>query len=140
MIFYNILIIFCPKYFLKISVFVKCFQIFCTLISEHTIWFKFRRHVVQIRIKNCTQRLQTSGVSTCNGITEEFQQQIYSKNDFSDQAFFVTITDADIVSLKSLLILFDKCLDHMLVKLMQNRTVRNIQNFEVLGKKMVNHF
>ena len=41
----------------------------------------------------------------------------------------VTITDADIGSSKSLRTLFNKYLDHMLVKFEQNRTVGNIQNF-----------
>ena len=57
----------------------------------------------------------------------------------SDRTFYVTITDADIGSLKSLhtLGLFDKYLDHMMVKFDQNRmerTQRSIQNFEVLAK------
>ena len=50
------------------------------------------------------------------------------------------ITDADIGSLKSLHTLFEKYLDHMLVKFEQNHLIRNIQNFELLGKKMINHF
>ena len=48
--------------------------------------------------------------------------------------------DADIGSLKSLHTLFDKYLDHMLVKFEQNRMVRTIQNFELFDKKIVNHF
>ena len=47
---------------------------------------------------------------------------------FPDGAFYVTIADADIGSLKSLHTLFDKYLDHMLVKFEQNRVVRTIQN------------
>ena len=39
------------------------------------------------------------------------------------------IADADIGSLNSLLTLFDKYLDHMLVKFEQNRMVQSIQNF-----------
>ena len=42
---------------------------------------------------------------------------------FSDRAFYVTISDADIGSQKSLHTLFDKYLDHMLVKLEQKRIV-----------------
>ena len=53
---------------------------------------------------------------------------------------YVTITDAVIRSLKSLHTLFDKYLNHMLVKFEQNRMVRNIQTFELFGKKMVNQF
>ena len=48
-------------------------------------------------------------------------------------------TNAEIESLKSLHTLFDKYLEHMLMKFEQNRMVQNIQNFELLGK-MVNHF
>ena len=45
------------------------------------------------------------------------------KNWFSDQAFYATIADADIGNLKSLHTLFDKYLNHMLVKFKQNRMV-----------------
>ena len=45
------------------------------------------------------------------------------------------ITDADIKSLKSLHTLFDKYLDHMLVKFEQNRMVQTIQYFELFDKK-----
>ena len=37
-----------------------------------------------------------------------------AKNSFSDRAFYVTITDADIEGLKSLRTLFDKYLNHMM--------------------------
>ena len=40
----------------------------------------------------------------------------------SDRAFYATIADVDIGSLKSLHTLFDKYLNHMLVKFEQNRT------------------
>ena len=57
------------------------------------------------------------------------------------RVFYITIADADIGSLKSLHTLFDKYLDHMLVKFEQNRMVQTIQNFELFDKKkMVNHF
>ena len=49
--------------------------------------------------------------------------------------FYITITDADIASLKSLHLLFHKYLDHMQVKFEQNRMVRTIQNFELFDKK-----
>ena len=49
--------------------------------------------------------------------------------------FNVTITVADVGSLKSVHTLFDKYLDHMLVKFDQDRVVRNKQNFELWGKK-----
>ena len=46
-------------------------------------------------------------------------------------AFHVTIADDDIESLKSLHTLFDKYLDHLLVKFEQHRMVRTIQNFQL---------
>ena len=46
-----------------------------------------------------------------------------AKNWFSDQVFYVTIADADIGS-KSLKALFDKYLDHMLVKFKENRMAK----------------
>ena len=64
---------------------------------------------------------------------------IYCKNWFSDRAFYVTIAYTDIGSLKSLYTLFDKYLDHMLVKFEQNRIVQTIQILSFLTK-MVNHF
>ena len=45
------------------------------------------------------------------------------------------IADADIGSLKSLRTLFDKYLDHMLVKYEQNRLIQSIHNFELFDKK-----
>ena len=66
---------------------------------------------------------------------EKFSLQIYCKNYFfSNRAFYVTITDADIESLNSLHTLFDKYLDHMLVKFEQNRMMSSINNFELFGK------
>ena len=52
-----------------------------------------------------------------------------------DHVFYVTITDTDIESITSLRTLFSKYLDHMVVKFEQNCTVRNIQKFELFGKK-----
>ena len=49
--------------------------------------------------------------------------------------FRATVANADTGSLKSLHTLFDKYLDHMLVKFEQNRMVRTIRNFELFGKK-----
>ena len=84
------------------------------------------------------EQLWTSNVTISNSSKEKFQQQIYCKNWFSNRLFYVTIADADIVSLKSLHTIFDKYLDHMLVKFEQNRMVWTIQNFE-LFEKMVKH-
>ena len=71
---------------------------------------------------------------------KNFYWQIYCKNWFSDRAFYVTIADADIGSLKSLHTLFDKYLDHMLVRFEQNRMVRTIQNFVLFDKKWLTIF
>ena len=58
-----------------------------------------------------------------------FNGKFTAKNCFSYRVFYITIADADIGSLKSLHTLFDKYLDHMLVKCEQNRMVQTIQNF-----------
>ena len=65
--------------------------------------------------------------------------QINCENCFSDRIFYVTIADADIKSQKSLHTLFDRYLDHTLVKFEQNRMIRTIQKF-VLFDKIVNDF
>ena len=49
--------------------------------------------------------------------------------------FPATIANADIGSLKSLHTLFDKYLDHLLVKFEQNCMVQTKQNFEISDKK-----
>ena len=53
---------------------------------------------------------------------------------FRSGTYFV-IADAEIGSLKSLHTVFDKYLDHMLVKFEQNRTVRTAQIFELFLTK-----
>ena len=60
--------------------------------------------------------------------------------DIYDRSFYVTTTDVDIGNLKSLHTLCHKYLDHMLVKFIQNRLVRNIQNFVLCTKKMFTHW
>ena len=65
---------------------------------------------------------------------------MYCKNWFSDRVFYITIADADIESQTSLHTLFDKYLDHMLVKIEQNRTVRTVQNFDLFDKKWLTIF
>ena len=50
------------------------------------------------------------------------------------------ITDADIGSLKSLHTLFDKYLDHMLLKFVQNRKIKNVKNSEFFGKTCLTIF
>ena len=49
--------------------------------------------------------------------------------------FPATVANADIGSLKSLHTLFDKYLDHMLVKFEQNPMVQTTWNFELFDKK-----
>ena len=73
-------------------------------------------------------------VSTSNGSSEEFQLQIYYKNWFSARVFYIIIAYADIGSLNSLHTLFDKYLDHMLVKFEQNLVVKTTRNLELFEK------
>ena len=69
-----------------------------------------------------------------------FNGKFTAKIDFPIGYFYITIADADIGSLKSLHTLFDKYLDHMLVKFKPNRMVRTIQNFELYDKKWLTIF
>ena len=48
--------------------------------------------------------------------------------------FHATVANSDTGSLKSLHTLFDMHLDYILAKLKPNYVVRNVQNFELLGK------
>ena len=54
--------------------------------------------------------------------------------------YYHMIAAADIGSLKSLHTLFDKYLDHMLVKFEQNHMVQTTQNFELFDKKWLTNF
>ena len=63
-----------------------------------------------------------------------------AKTDFPIGHFYVTIADADIGSQKSPHTLFDKYLDHMLVKFERNRIVQTIQIFELFDKKWLTIF
>ena len=83
-------------------------------------------------------RLPMSELATV--AAKSFQDKFTTKNWFSNRMFHVTIADADIGSLKSLHTLFDKYLDHMLVKFEQNRMLRTIQNFELFDKKWLTIF
>ena len=56
-----------------------------------------------------------SALTTVAG--KSFNGTFTAKKIFSDRVFYVTIANADIGSLKPLHSLFDKYLDHMLVKL-----------------------
>ena len=53
----------------------------------------------------------------------------------SGRVFYVAITESHIGSLKSLRALFDKYLDHTLVKFEQNRIVGNIHKFSYSQRK-----
>ena len=57
-----------------------------------------------------------------------------------DRTFYVTITDSDIESLKSLQTLFDKYLDNMLVKFEQNRMIWERYKILSVLEKMVTTF
>ena len=59
-------------------------------------------------------------VSISNGSKESSTANLLRKIGFPIGYFFVTIADADIGNLKFLHTLFDKYLDHMLVKFEQN--------------------
>ena len=70
----------------------------------------------------------------------KFTAKINLKINKNDQIFYVTISDADIESLKSPHTSFDKYLDYVLVKFEQTRMVRPIQNFELFDKKWLTIF
>ena len=80
-------------------------------------------------------RLQTSNVSISNGnIKYLIGKSIFVVNlplKLSD----AIVDNADIRSLKSLHTLFDKYLNHILVKFEQNRIVQTTRNFELFDKK-----
>ena len=97
--------------------------------------------MVQTFLRNIWRdfRLPRSALATVD--RKSFNGKFTAKNYFSDRAFYVTHdSDADILSLKSLLTLFDKFLDHMLGKFEQNRMVQIMQNFVPFRQKMVNIF
>ena len=105
---------------LKTVFFVKKLKISCSLY--YTILFKFHLHVVQTFSKECMERLPMSALATV--VRKSFNDNL---------AFYVTIAETDIGSLKSHHTLFDKYLDHMLVKFEQNRMVRTT-NFELFDQ------
>ena len=81
------------------------------------------------------ERFLTSIFSISNGNIEcTIGKSIFAVN-LRLKLFCATVANGDTGSLKSLRTLFDKYLDHMLVKFEQNRMVRNIQNFELFDKK-----
>ena len=56
-------------------------------------------------------------------------------NKFGDKTLSCQRCKCSIGSVKSLPTLSDTCLDHMLVKFEQNRTVRNIKKYELFNGK-----
>ena len=72
---------------------------------------------------------------------KSFNGKFAAKIDFPNWAFYVTIADADIGSIKSLYTLFEKYLNHMLVKFeKKNCMVQTIQNFQLFDKKWLTIF
>ena len=83
----------CQKSFGKLDFFVKKLEIL--YILDHKIRSNFASIWSKYESNNVLRDL-TFSASICNGSTEKFKWQIYCKNSFSDQPFYVTITDADI--------------------------------------------
>ena len=109
---------------LKNAVFYQKLKILCSFTS---LWYKhFSRNVWR------DFRLSMSALATVAGkvLTANLLQKLIFRS-----GIYVTISDADIESLKSLHTLFDKYLDHMLVKFEQNHMVRTIQNLDLFDKK-----
>ena len=81
-----------------------------------------------------------SALATVAG--KSFNGKFTAKIDFPIKGIVMlpSKADADIGSLKSLHTLFDKYLDHMLVKFEQNRMVQTIQNLKLFGKKWLTIF
>ena len=82
--------------------------------------------------------MEDFSLSICNGSTERFYGQIYWKKWFSDRIFYVTITDTDIGSLKSLHTLFDK--QHAGENLKKNSYGKKFTKFWAFCQNMVNTF
>ena len=107
----------------------------------YTFWtVRFDSNFVNILSKNVSKNVWSDfriSVSAFETVTRKsFNGNFTAKVEFSDRAFDVTITDADIGSRKSLHTVY-MYLDHMLVKFKQNCMVRNKWNLEFL---VVNHF
>ena len=83
---------------------------------------------------NAWRDFKLSGSEFATIVPKTFNVKFTTKIDFSDRAFYIFINDPDIGSLNFFHTLFDKYLDHMLVKFELNRIIRNKQNFELFGK------
>ena len=126
------------------------FFFFCQKNSKFcTFWtIRFSSNFVTMWSKYVSNNVWKTSDLRCQHLQKWYEKiqililfsNLMEKSWFSNRIFYVIITNADIESLKSLHTLFDKYLNHMLMKFEQNRMLRNIQNFELFGKKMVNHF
>ena len=82
------------------------------------------------------ERFETSNVRISNAnINYPSGKSIFAVN-LPLKLFPATVANADIGSLKSLHTLFNKYLDHMLVKFEQNCMVQTTRNLELFDKKM----
>ena len=113
------------------------------VVCDHTILFKFTSIWYKHFLKNVWRdfRLLISALAT--EAQKSFNGKFTAKTDFLIGHFYVTIADTDIGSLKSFHTLFDKYLDHMLVKFEQNRMVRTIggpKKFVLFDKKWLTTF
>ena len=72
-------------------------------------------------------RIQTSNVSIRKGSKIDVHSKFTTKIAIAIRYFIFTIADADIESLKSVHKLFDKYMDHMMLKFEQNRMVRTVK-------------
>ena len=133
------------KMVFKISVFCQKAQNFVQFSSNFArTWFKYYV-LVKFEPHRIVRTVQNSELfdkkprflKIMYGETSDFHQYLQRqhgrvlmenllKNPFSNRTFYVTITDADIKSVKSLHTSFGKCLGSMLVKFEQNRMVENI--------------
>ena len=107
----------CPKW---LTIFVKRLKILYG--SDHTILFKFHPAY--------------SSNYLSNNVWRDFRLLMSaSAVNMSFKLFPATVANADIGSLMSLHILFDKCLDRMPVKFEENCMVQTTRNFERLDEK-----
>ena len=118
------------KYGFKNPVFVKKRNIFVVRTLRFCSNFTSMRYKHFLRNVWRDFRLPMSALATV--ARKSFNGKFTAKIDFLID--ILHIADADVKSLKSLHTLFDKDLDHMLVKFQQNRMVRTIQIFELFDR------
>ena len=107
-----------------------CFVLFCFLFTSMCYKYFLRNAWRDFR-------LPMSALATV--ARKKFNGKFTAKNWFSDRALYL-IADANIGSVKSRHALFDKYLDHMLVKFEQNCMIRTIQNFVLFDKNCLTIF